>query len=80
MTPEQYRPLYQSALKTDSGRALLFHIIEKGNIYNAGYEDDPYKVQYNEGRKSVIIEIITELQSIDPKTYIHLLDKIGDLS
>lgn len=51
----------KEALSTPAGEFLLGMLLDVGGLYKSSFSSDPYIMAFNEGRRSIALEIIKQL-------------------
>jgi hypothetical protein len=73
-TPEQQRDDdVRAVLSTIEGRRFLWRLLEAGGLWGPSYAETATATAYNEGRRSVAINLMLELQRVAPERYLQAL-------
>lgn len=59
MTTQEYKDLIKSVLGTDAGQQLLLVLDSRFNARSSFVPNDPYTTAFNEGQRSVVLELLS---------------------
>jgi hypothetical protein len=64
---------YQKVFNSKEGQHALFDLIRRSEILNSASSDwDPYRLAFNEGRRSIVLYILSKLDT-DPEAFRKIL-------
>jgi hypothetical protein len=72
---------YQRLFGTDDGKAVLHDLIKSCHLNVPVFDDNPHRMSYMDGERSVVLRIIKTLE-VDPEIFLNHLKqsyKQGDL-
>lgn len=77
---EELATAYREVLSLASGKRVLFDILERCAIYTDAFAGEAHSITaHSLGKQAVGREIISTLDSIDPRIYPQLLFDVADL-
>jgi hypothetical protein len=65
----------RAVLALPGGRRLLWRILERGRMFNSGFESDTHRVQFNEGRREMATWILAEIVRAKPTAFIEMMQE-----
>ncbi len=69
----QLKEDYQAVMKTSAGKRLIGHLLDQSQLHRSILTDDPCVAFYNEGRRSMGIIIMNDLNTHVPGGFIEVL-------
>lgn len=60
-------------MATPSGRRFMWNLVEACGVLDASFAGDERMTAYNEGRRSVGIELVQRLQAVTPDAYLKMV-------
>lgn len=66
-------------MRTKQGRAVVAHVLGKCNMESSSFNGQANHTIYREGRRSVGLEIVSELKEYAPELYIKMLQEKLDV-
>lgn len=70
---------YEAVLNSDEGRRVLFDILERCGLYQSTFTGENNASNYKAGRRDVGLEVLGEIDALDPRHYPSLLLRIAEL-
>jgi len=70
---------YEAILNTDEGRRVLFDIFERCGVYQSGFTGNNDATNYKAGRRDIGLELLGQIDAVDPRHYPSLLLRIAEL-
>lgn len=67
--------MYQDIFSTKQGEKVLHDIIKDCGVISSAFTSDPYVISYNEGRRSVALQIMQKLK-IDTEQLLKTITEI----
>jgi len=73
-TPEQQRnDDVRAVLATVEGRRFMWRLLESAGLWSPSYAETSTATAFNEGRRSIAINLMLELQAVAPERYLQAL-------
>jgi hypothetical protein len=69
--------LFKKVFENKDGEAVLEQLMGNCHVLDGTFSEDPYKMYYNEGRRSVIFEILTMINT-DVIKYRKMLESMAN--
>lgn len=64
--------------KTDSGKRFIWYVLSLAGIYQSTYTGNA-ESHFLEGRRSIGLDVLNDIQEVDPMIYINLLKENTDV-
>lgn len=71
------RTAYRSIFATEDGKRVLKDLMQRTHMFGTTFEGDAIAMAYNEGRRSVVLQILKMLE-VNPEQYRHLYGESVD--
>ncbi len=83
MTPAQLREQHEEDLRavmgTAAGRRFLWRLLEQAGLHGRSYAGAAEATAHNEGRRSVALDLLAEMQRVAPELYADSVEEwVGD--
>jgi len=66
---ETWRRTVSAVLSTAEGRAFAWGLLERANTFGSSYTGEALSGAYAEGRRSIGLDVMRELQTLEPSHY-----------
>ena len=63
----------KQVLATKAGRHVLWEVLTLCGIYRTSYDGNETRTIYNEGRRSVGLELLAEINAVQPHAHVQML-------
>jgi len=64
-----------AVMSTPGGRRFIGSLLEVAGIYRNSFDSDPLVMAANEGRRNGGLQLLADIQRVDPEAYIKLLQE-----
>ena len=76
---EELAKAFREVLITAEGKRVLYWLLEQCGIYHGGFTGDNALAQYRDGRRAIGLELLAQLDALDPRLYPNMLLAIAEM-
>jgi len=62
----------RSAMNDPRGRAFVWSLLEKGQVFGSTFHQVPTVAAFNEGKRSLALELFAQVMRLAPDHYLHM--------
>jgi hypothetical protein len=62
----------RSAMNTPRGRAFIWSVLERGQVFASTFHQAPSVAAFNEGRRALALELFADVMRLAPEHYVHM--------
>lgn len=70
---DELKNAINSVIRTDEGKKVFIHILKNAGIYDSSYSDSDRDTNFREGRRSIGLDILSDIANADQNNYYNIL-------
>ena len=68
----------QKIFDSEEGRSFLYELMKSTKFFGSTFDENPYKAAYNEGARSVVVNIL-DILKLDTKRLLEIVKEQEDI-
>lgn len=65
----------RQVMSTESGRRVVWAVLEQGKVFAATFAIDPCVTAFNEGKRNLALALFSRVMSVCPEQYLKMADE-----
>lgn len=70
----------RQVMSTESGRRVIWSVLEQGKVFAATFSVDPCVTAFNEGQRNLALALFSRVMTVCPEQYLKMADEAKNRS
>jgi len=70
----------RKVMSTESGRRVIWSVLEQGKVFAATFSVDPCVTAFNEGQRNLALVLFSRVMTVCPEQYLKMADEAKNRS